>query len=93
MDHERVAPHGLRLLAALLQLLSATSMEQPADCPHAPYASWLSDAQRVITSGLQSASMKVSPCAGTKFGLEVETIWSSALEGVEDHSRQELLQP
>ena len=83
MDHERVAPHGLRLLAALLQLLSPTTMKQPADCAHDPYASWLSDAQRVITAGLQSLSMKVSECAGIHTSLEIVTAWSSALEEVE----------
>ncbi|KAK9841733.1 hypothetical protein WJX74_011051 [Apatococcus lobatus] len=56
VDHERVAPHGLRLLATLLQLLSIS--QEPAGCASVSSATWLLDAQRMVTAGLQSSSMK-----------------------------------
>lgn len=59
-DHERVAPHGLRLLGTLVQLLSALPTESSGTCAVALNASWLPDASCMLLAGLQSSSIKVS---------------------------------
>lgn len=59
-DHERVAPHGLRLLGTLILLLSARHMEGPGPNAVVLDAFWLPDASRMLVAGLQSSSMKVS---------------------------------
>ena len=57
-DHERVAPHGLRLLGTMLALLAKQS--QPVQ---ATFASWLEAARGTVVGGIQSASMKVRHCS------------------------------
>lgn len=59
-DHERVVPHGLRLLGTLIQLLSVLPVEGSETCAVALDASWLPDASCMLVAGLQSSSMKVS---------------------------------
>ena len=56
-DHEKVAPHGLRLLGALFTLLDGQA--PPGSQLSQEAASWLPRAQQAIAEGTQSRSMKV----------------------------------
>ncbi len=55
VDHERVAPNGLRLIGILFTLLPQSPAEAGNDV-----MSWLETAQRAIVEGILSRSMKVT---------------------------------